>query len=631
MRTLTFISIIVLCILFKTGTSQSIFSNQTDPNVIKYPIEQVIKAGTINVSEIVDDWFPLMKNTKVIHSPGVNIEKDKQREIKARANEEKRRVKELTNYYYETGSGGAKAAIPDIGYNFPGNSYGNSHPNDNNIAVGNDGKTVSVINSNIKISSISGQFLKVYSLSVFAASIGGNESKYDPVTTYDVLHDRFIIVFLNGDLSSTSKVIVAFSESNDPKGNWNIYVLNGNAIGYVWTDFPQIGISTQELFITGNMFSNSGQSQGSVIWQIELAGGYSGNSSLTVQKYTSNQYFSLHPVEGGINLQGPDFYLIRNNSHPNPASNTFYIHKITNTIANGGTLSAPVILTSNKTYKVPPNAEQKGSYIQLETNDCRIQTSYIEHDNIYFAFNTANVFQPSIYYGRIVLNTTNLNQSTVTAKYIYSSIYEYAYPSVAYGGATNPSGASSSLVFFNYTSLSHYPGNAAVFIDMNENISNLTVCKTGYNPTGQSTPWRWGDYTGASERHNNPGEVWVAGSYGGASNTTGTWISQLATVDVHNPIGINEMSKENFINVTAYPNPAIDIINFSFDVSSTRVYTASVYDITGKLIKTIVNKKLKEGTAKIQFNTIPLNSGTYFIVIESENSVTWKKKFIVNH
>jgi len=622
---LTFISLLGV-FLYNVSFAQQ--QDITDPNVISYPAEKVAKAGTVIVSDITEDWHPFMKTFEVIHTPGVNSEKDRFLALKKQANTamleaEQNSQSNITTKY------GTLVQAPIVGYNFYGNGYGGSIPNDNNIAVGNDGKTLSVINSNIRIAKITGQFLKGISLDAFSSSILGNDAKYDPVCTYDNLNGRYILVFLNGYTNSTSKIVVAFSQTNAPEGAWNLYTLDGNATGNVWTDFPQIGISTEELFITGNLFTNSGNGKGTAIWQIDLSDGYNGSATISTKKYTSSNYFSLHPVEAGIVNYGPEFYFIRSASIPQGTSNSIRLHRITNTIENNGTLVSPVTLTSNLSYRLPPDASQKNTFVLLQTNDCRIQSSFVENNEIQFALNSSTSNRASIYLGRIQLNTTNYGQSTLTGQIIYSSTYHYAYPSVAYGGATNSNGRNSTLLFFNYAGSSKFPGNAAVFIDTLKSVSNLTFCKTGLDDIGSSSPYRWGDYTGAAERKSNPGEVWVAGSMGNNNHTAGTWIAQVSTPDVHVPVYINESEFSEDISIQTFPNPVIDIVNFTFNVQKTGIYTARILDVNGRLVKELIRNKLKTGVAKIEFNAAMLESGTYFIIIENDTKNSWSSKFIV--
>ena len=146
---------------------------------------------------------------------------------------------------------------PLLQTNFRGNSYFNGVPNDNDLAISHGGKIVSVVNSNIFFFEESGTPLGDLSLSAWAAPLGLTAVKYDPRVLYDPVHDRFILVCLNGFVDSTSAIIVGFSATNDPTGNWHLYALPGDPNGdSLWTDYPIVALNEHELFITGNLLQN---------------------------------------------------------------------------------------------------------------------------------------------------------------------------------------------------------------------------------------------------------------------------------------------------------------------------------------------------------------------------------------
>ena len=84
---------------------------------------------------------------------------------------------------------------------------------------------------------------------------------------YDPIHDRFVLVFLNGFDPLTSYIIVAFHKQTIPAGLWNMYALPGNPKDNDrWTDYPMIALTEGELFLTetssfpvnpGNRFSET--------------------------------------------------------------------------------------------------------------------------------------------------------------------------------------------------------------------------------------------------------------------------------------------------------------------------------------------------------------------------------------
>ncbi|MEM7040751.1 MAG: hypothetical protein AAF570_27565, partial [Bacteroidota bacterium] len=171
-------------------------------------------------------------------------------------------------------TGSAPAAAPIIGRNFEGNLAGNSVPNDNSMAISNGGKIMSCINTNIlgyDLNEDTIQFNESLAAWAFPLLISG--SKFDPKVVYDPVEDRFILVVLNGSTPLVSRIIIGFSQTNDPEGDWNLYSVSGDPVqDSTWSDYPAISITEGELFITVNQIIpgepwQTGFAQ-SIIWQI---------------------------------------------------------------------------------------------------------------------------------------------------------------------------------------------------------------------------------------------------------------------------------------------------------------------------------------------------------------------------
>ena len=59
------------------------------------------------------------------------------------------------------------------------------------------------------------------------------------------------MVFLVGNNPVNNHICVAFSSTNDPLDDWNVYMLVGDALDTNhWTDYPAISITDDDLFIT---------------------------------------------------------------------------------------------------------------------------------------------------------------------------------------------------------------------------------------------------------------------------------------------------------------------------------------------------------------------------------------------
>ncbi|MCB9232686.1 MAG: T9SS type A sorting domain-containing protein [Bacteroidia bacterium] len=596
--------------------------NNPDPNMRPLPVQKIARLGVIKpLEQEQEDFGAILKNIKVIHQPGVDIRKDEYIRRKAEANAAKQAAMLDGSYGLEADKTNITEP-PTVGHNFFGNSFNGGIPNDNNITVSNDGFVVSATNTRIHMYSETGTQLYAGTLGQFVTGQGiPNGTKFDPKCTYDPVNDRFIVVFLSGSSANSSTIVVCFSQTNDPTGNWNVYGITGNPDNLnVWTDFPSIGISSYELFVTGNLFTNSGGAQGGVVHQIRLADGYAGNS-LTVQTYTNN-YFSLHPVDGGLAPYGRKFYIIRNET--SGSSTDFFIHEVTDTMGVG-TLNAPVAVPLPQSYTLPPDATQKGSNTTLSTNDCRIQSSYYENNRIQFAFNTGVSNKPSVYVGTIVLSPLGLNFSQAKANILTFSGLEIAYPGIAYGGTQGPFGTNTSYVMFTFASSNHYPSHGVVYFDTDEQYSATRTLRPGSNSIGMGGNWRWGDYSGIDERRNNPGEVWVGGSYAMNSGNTMTYISQVTTPP---PLAIDdEITPAS--GMTVAPNPAIANVRFEFPVEKAGMHKVSILDLQGKTVAVVVNDFLRPGQGMTTFDTQLLPAGIYIVQVNGEEGEIYREKFVV--
>lgn len=89
------------------------------------------------------------------------------------------------------------------------------------------------------------QFLNTWDQFHFFSGLNfSSQGFYDPKCIYDRANDRFINVILNkGNGLSNSKLLLSFSQTNNPDLNWNYYEIHVDSI------FPSqnFGLTTQTL------------------------------------------------------------------------------------------------------------------------------------------------------------------------------------------------------------------------------------------------------------------------------------------------------------------------------------------------------------------------------------------------
>jgi hypothetical protein len=68
-----------------------------------------------------------------------------------------------------------------------------------------------------------------------------------------------------------------------------------------------------------------------------------------------------------------------------------------------------------------------------------------------------------------------------------------------------------------------------------------------------------------------------------------------------------------------YPNPFNPITTISFDLPKENTIKLQIYDVQGRLINTVLNKKLNVGSHSVSFDSKELPSGVYFYRLQTED------------
>ncbi len=78
-----------------------------------------------------------------------------------------------------------------------------------------------------------------------------------------------------------------------------------------------------------------------------------------------------------------------------------------------------------------------------------------------------------------------------------------------------------------------------------------------------------------------------------------------------------------------YPNPfnPRTIISYQLKVSS--IVNLNVYDVSGKIVATLLNQKQNSGSYSIEFDGSNLSSGTYFYRLETGDFVETKRMVLL--
>ena len=517
---------------------------------------------------------------------------------------------------------------PTVLSGFEGNDFNGSIPNDNDVAISNSGKLVSVKNTNINFYDIpADSLLGSISLQAFADTLGLPYSKYDPKVRYDPVADKFIMVYLSGFNDSTSNIVVAFSSSSDPMDPWNIYSLSGDPKGTgTWSDYPIIALTNDELFITVNALYNDSTWQAgfyeTLVWQIDKADGYAGGTltSLTHNNVTfgGKPIRNLCLVQGGSGLAGPEMYLLSNRNF-DMENDTIFICKVTGNIASSPTIDVGFAVSDLK-YGLAPDARQFGKHY-FATNDSRILGAYIENDQIHFVGNSIDhtLNTCGVYHGVIDDVSTT---PTVHGHIISDVNLDFGYPNISYtGNGTDDQG----IISYNHTGTDTAAGvSASYFFGTDHSERRSIHTGTTYVNIQGGFGERWGDYTGTQRKYDDPDVVWIAGY---SSKITGVapftqkenavWIAELkAEKDM---ITSTEKVETRSKAPKVFPNPAYDFVFVEFEMQDADVVSFELFDMQGRLVKRLLLNRVKKGTNLFTFNAGMLEAGSYILRLTSVN------------
>jgi hypothetical protein len=135
---------------------------------------------------------------------------------------------------------------------------------------------------------------------------------------------------------------------------------------------------------------------------------------------------------------------------------------------------------------------------------------------------------------------------------------------------------------------------------------------------------------------NSPyGEIYLAGETNfNSSSTTYMYVARIdSSLNVlPPPIEVRQISNiipKHFELVGNYPNPFNPNTRIVFDVPKSADVRITVFDVLGREVATLINKKLAPGKYEVDFNGTNLPSGIYFYRLTSANYSQTKKMALV--
>ena len=418
-------------------------------------------------------------------------------------------------------------------------------PNDNTVAFSRDSILLGAVNSilwawDLKTDTFHfpQQFVSLIQASGVATSAGAS----DPRLLYDPLEDRWVLLFFVGNTPALSKIVVCFSESNDPAEGWHLYTLPGNPLNNNrWSDFPSISLTDSKLIMSINLIIPDVSWQlgfdGTVVWEMDKNAGFSGLPVLPSElhhgiKYNGQWIRNLVAVNGW-NGHASKAMFASNRNFSIENDTVFFLTRSDSNI--GGSHSYNIdMLSATLPYGVPPDAKQpstsSSNTYDLSTNDARWLGGIETPDGRVHMVSTTRDFltnRCAIYHG-IIKNPET--PDSLFGKIISHPSRDLGYPNLVFIG--NESCDDEILIGFNHSSINEYPGFSAIYQSNDGSYSDLLTLKEGEGVVNKlSGPERWGDYFGLQTVYHDPQKVWAAGFYGLKNGGNSTWFTLIKSPD----------------------------------------------------------------------------------------------------
>ncbi len=533
------------------------------------------------------------------------------------------KAEKLSHKKYDSNSGGGthtSRVTPVIDASFEANVSVDETPSSNTIAISDDGIIISANNDGIIYFTEDGTRSYEAKWDDFFDDDQLSSSFFSPRVLYDPVEDRFILVTLHGRTLATSRVIISFSKSKNPIDGWNVYKLSGNPLGDgSWFDFASIGISTNEVYVSGN-FIHDTTFHDAVVYQISKVDGYAA-AVLDWQYWTDffNGPVSITPASWGQDGDyGPGIYLV---SSAAAGDDAYWFWDLDNDIGAEPEMIGYII--PSETYSPPADASQAGSPDKLETGDSRTTNAFYLDGIIHFVLNVdvGGGFS-GISYNRLSVS----QQNVTTTRFGASGTADIAHAGLA-SFATSVSDRSV-MISFLQSGAALFPEFRVVNVDGGMSWSSSALVKGGETYVDRLPGLeRWGQYTGIARKHNSTTPItWSAGSVGAnvagqLDHTYKTWIGEVTNGQ---NVSTKDIQSTIVFNVT--PNPVQDVMEISFTITESHPVSIALYDTKGQLVRTLFEDSPLAGLQKHSFQIGDLHAGVYVISVSSKGIILGSEK-----
>jgi hypothetical protein len=435
------------------------------------------------------------------------------------------------------------------GLNFADTTCGCLPPD--TIAAAGPDYIVETVNTAIRVYDKVGNNLFTEELGAFFAPLGTG-SGGDPQVIYDQADNRFIVESFNGTYDGLNLAVSIDSNPLDGFYEWSIASPAG------LPDFAKIGVSQSAVYISDDLFPNSG-TPGAELRVVQLSDLLVGNPSLTITYFpnvqTASGYnaWAIEPALTYGNTQNE--YLVGAAApyfvSPTDQLNLFSINTSGTPVLTAMDLSVPA-------WSEPPSADQPGSPSSVATDSSFLLNAVWNNGVLVSAHNVASA-----------------DLSAAVAQYFVISLPD----SIGLAGASLSDTGTVGVGDTYYPAISvRSDGQVAMVYNESSTTEYISAYAAGRLPTDpagvmapaidfspglvtQTYSFRWGDYSGISlDPVNN--SFWMAAEPA-LADAPSVWQTEIANV---------QFQQSSTTTLTSHPNPSM----FNQPVTFTATITPSL-------------------------------------------------------
>lgn len=370
------------------------------------------------------------------------------------------------------------------------------------------------------------------SLAAWFQNVVSGAKIFDPQALYDQHAGRWVLVAVALPADPAQKqswFLVSVSQSSDPLGGWWNYALDAGRDGARstsnWADYPGLGVDSQAVYLTANMFRFGGGFQYAKIRVLPKTGLYSGGTvawqdHVRLRNGDGSQAFTVTPCHT-FGAPGTQHFI--NSVYPtgtSPTQRTLSLWALT----PAGRLTRRDVAVDP--FGLPPDAAQKDGGVPLDTGDVRILNAVFRAGSVYANLTTFYDWGDGANVAAIHWFQVNATSGAIVQQGIYGGTrLAYFYPALMPDANGNVTLVFSRCGAAEYAGV-HYtgrlatdpPGKLQPSAPLQPGVANYQ----GLDGAGRN---RWGDYSGISADVTNGRQIWMYGGYASAPNTWATWIA----------------------------------------------------------------------------------------------------------